>query len=490
VRFVTPRCISLKRSNIRPVRPVDIIIMNQTIAIEHGDVHAPVAGSRVKEILLNKKLIIIAVVVAVLAVAGFFFYRARAASSAPTFRFVTIEKGNMQSKVSATGTLGAVTTVSVGTQVSGQVASLLVDYNDVVKKGQLLATIDPTLARSAVIDAQANVDKAQAQLLQMQRDYNRNRDLSKEGLIAKSLYEQSQSSMLVAQADVRSAQVAMDRAKQNLAYTSIYAPIDGVVVERNVQQGQTVAASLSAPQLFLIANDLAHMQILAQVGEGDIAQIKAGQTVKFSVQALPNQTFNGTVQQVRLQSTTADNVVNYTVVIAVDNAQNKLLPGMTARVDFLTQSATGVLKVSNAALRFSPTDEQLAELGVKKAAKPARTDSTGSNTGTNAATSTVSAADRAARRAARAAGGGGGRPSTATLYYLDKDGNVTTTMVRTGISDGTNTQIEGRNIEAGMKVIAGITSGTDAAKTSTAPTTTSPFSGGAQQRGGGRPGGF
>jgi len=436
---------------------------------------------------MNKKSLIAVAVIVVIAVIGLLVYRNGLAKNATSFRFVTIEKGNMQSKVSATGTLGAVTTVSVGTQVSGQVASLLVDYNDVVKKGQLLATIDPTLARSAVVDAQANVDKAQAELLQMQRDYKRNRELSNDGLIAKSLYEQSQSSMLVAQAQVRSAQVAMDRAKQNLSFTSIYAPIDGVVVERNVQQGQTVAASLSAPQLFLIANDLAHMQILAQVGEGDIAQIKAGQSVKFSVQALPNQTFAGTVQQVRLQSTTADNVVNYTVVIAVENAQNKLLPGMTARVDFLTQSATDVLKVSNAALRFAPTDEQLAELGVKKAARPARTTTA---TGSNAATSTVSAADRAARRAARTAGGGGGRPSTATLYYLDKDGNVTTTMVRTGISDGTSTQIEGRNIQAGMKVIAGITSGTETAKTSTAPTTTSPFSGGGQQRGGGRQGGF
>jgi HlyD family secretion protein len=466
--------------------------MNQTIAIESGA--QPSAVVVRKEILVNKKLLIAAAVIVVLAAAGFFFYRARVASGAPTFRFVTIEKGNMQSKVSATGTLGAVTTVSVGTQVSGQVASLLVDYNDVVKKGQLLATIDPTLARSAVIDAQANVDKAQAELLQMQRDYARNRDLNKQGLIAKSAFEQSQSSMLVAQADVRSAQVAMDRAKQNLAYTSIYAPIDGVVVERNVQQGQTVAASLSAPQLFLIANDLAHMQILAQVGEGDIAQIKAGQTVKFTVQALPNQTFNGTVEQVRLQSTTADNVVDYTVVINVDNAQNKLLPGMTARVDFLTQSATNILKVSNAALRFAPTDEQLTLMGVQKAAPRAKTatgtnGTTGNATGTNAATSTMSAADRAARRAARAANGGG-RPPIATLYYVDKDGKVATTMVRTGITDGTNTQIMGKDIQPGMKVIAGITTGAQTASTSTAPTATSPFSGGAQQRGGGRPGGF
>ncbi|MEA2163332.1 MAG: HlyD family secretion protein [Thermoanaerobaculia bacterium] len=430
---------------------------------------------------MRKKSIIAALLIAVIAAVGLFIYRDGLAKDAPAFRFVTIEKGNMQSKVSATGTLGAVTAVSVGTQVSGQVASLLVDYNDVVKKGQLLARIDPTLAQSAVVEAQASVDKAQAELLQMQRDYKRNQDLSKEGLIAKSAYEQSQSSMMVAQAQVRSAQVAMDRAKQNLSFTSIYAPIDGVVVERNVQQGQTVAASLSAPQLFLIANDLAHMQILAQVGEGDIAQIKQGQTVKFTVQALPNQTFNGTVQQVRLQSTTADNVVNYTVVIAVDNAQNKLLPGMTARVDFLTQSATDVLKVSNAALRFQPTDDQLAQLGVTKAATPAKT--------TTAATSTMSDADRAARRAARAAGGGA-RPMVATLYYLDTDGHVATTKVRTGISDGTSTQIQGRNLQAGMKVIAGISSGAQAAPATAAKTTTSPFSGGGPAQGGGRQGGF
>lgn len=437
---------------------------------------------------MKKKSMIAAVVIVVVAAVGLFVYRNKQAKNAMSFRFVSIEKGNMQSKVSATGTLGAVKTVSVGTQVSGQVSELLVDYNDVVKKGQLLARIDPTLAQSAVVDAQANLDKARAQLLQLQRDDNRNRDLTKAGLLARSADEQSHSSVQVAQADVRSAEVAMDRAKQNLSYTSIYAPIDGVVVDRNVQQGQTVAASLSAPQLFLLANDLAHMQILAQVGEGDVAQIKEGQTVKFSVQALPNQTFSGTVDQVRLQSTTADNVVDYTVVISVENAQNKLLPGMTARVDFLTQSATNVLKISNAALRFKPTDDQLTQMGVEKAATPAKTASS-STTGTSGgSTSTMSAADRAARRAARAASGT--RPTVATLYYLDKDGHVATTNVRTGISDGTNTQIDGHTIQAGMKVIAGITTGTQVAQTSTAKTTSSPFSGGSQQQGGRRPGGF
>jgi HlyD family secretion protein len=438
---------------------------------------------------MKRKSIIAVLLIVVLAGAGLLVYREGFAKEAPSFRFVTIEKGDMQSKVSATGTLGAVTTVSVGTQVSGQVAELLVDYNDHVKKGELLARIDPTLAQAAVVDAQANVDKAQAELLQMQRDFNRNRELTTAGLVAKSAFEQSESSLAVARAQVRSAQVALDRARQNLAYTSIYAPIDGVVVERNVQQGQTVAASLSAPQLFLIANDLTHMQILAQVGESDIAQIQEGQPVTFSVQALPNQQFKGTVQQVRLQSTTADNVVNYTVVVAVDNAQNKLLPGMTARVDFLTKSATGVFKVSNAALRFKPTDAQLAELGVTKAATPARTGTNGG--GRDGATSTMSDADRAARRAQwqqRGGGNGGTRPQTATLYYLDKDGHVATARVRTGISDGTSTEVQGRNLTAGMKIIAGISSG--ATQTASTSTAASPFGGGQQQRGGQRPGGF
>lgn len=432
---------------------------------------------------MKRKSIIAVIVVAVVGAIGLFVYHDAFAKPAAAFRFVTVERGNLQQSVSATGTLGAVTTVSVGTQVSGQVAALLVDYNDVVKKGQLLARIDPTLAQQGVVDAQANLDKVRAQLLQGQRDNNRNRELNTDGLLAKSAFEQSQSSVEVAQADVKSAQVALDRARQNLAYTNIYAPIDGVVVDRNVQQGQTVAASLSAPQLFLIANDLAHMQILAQVGESDIAQIKEGQPVSFSVQALPNQKFNGTVQQVRLQSTVADNVVDYTVVIAVDNAQNKLLPGMTARVDLQTQSATNVLKVSNAALRFKPTDEQLASLGVQKAAAPAKT------TTTSTATSTMSPAERAARKAAR----GGQRPSIATLYYIDQNGKLASANVATGVSDGTSTEIRTRGdsmIKEGTNVVAGIAApSTATAATATTGSSASPFTpSGGQQRPGSRGG--
>src|SRR3954454_7881045 len=235
----------------------------------------------------QKKSIITIAIIAVLAIAGMLVHKVAFAKEQTAYRFAPASRGDISATVSATGTLNAVTTISVGTQVSGQVSQLLVDFNDHVKKGQLLARIDPTLAQQAVSDAQANLEKTQAQALQASRDYTRNRELTNEGLVARSAFEVSQSGATVANAGVKSARVALDRAKQNLSYTSIYAPIDGVVVERNVQQGQTVAASLSAPQLFLIANDLSQMQILAQVGESDIAQIKEGQKASFTVQALP-----------------------------------------------------------------------------------------------------------------------------------------------------------------------------------------------------------
>ena len=428
-------------------------------------------------IMRQKKSVIAIGLVLILSIVGVLVHRLAFAKETTTYRFATIERGNLQSTVSATGTLNAVTTVSVGTQVSGQVSELLVDFNDHVKKGQLLARIDPTLAMQAVTDAQANLEKSQAQALQASRDYARNRELTNDGLVARSAFEVAQSGATVANAGVKSARVALDRAKQNLSYTSIYAPIDGVVVERNVQQGQTVAASLSAPQLFLIANDLSQMQILAQVGESDIAQIKEGQPVSFTVQALTGQTFKGTVKQVRLQSSTTDNVVNYTVVVSVPNTDGKLLPGMTARVQFLTKQADNVLKVSNSALRYKPTDAEVAAL---KAARQATTTST---------TSTTSTA-RAAR-SGRTGGARTGNSNFGTLYYLDDNGKLAVARVKTGINDGSTTEITGRTIKEGMKVIAGTVNPTaTTAQTSTAPA--SPFQGGQQgggQRGGGR-GGF
>jgi HlyD family secretion protein len=433
---------------------------------------------------MKKKSFLAIGLVALISVIAVLVHRVAFAKETTTYRFATIERGNVESTVSATGTLNAVRTVSVGTQVSGQIAQLYVDYNDVVKKGQLLARIDPTLQQQAVTDAQASVERAQAQELQAQREYNRNRELMNVGLVARSVYETTDSSLDVARANVKSARVALDRARQNLEYTNIYAPIDGVVVERNVDDGQTVAASLSAPQLFLIANDLRNMQILANVGEGDIAQIKEGQKVKFTVQALSGQTFEGQVAQVRLQSATQENVVNYTVVVSVANAEKKLLPGMTARVEFLTSNAENVLKVANAALRFKP------------AADVAVATTTTAQTGTATATGTAAGTppgQPAGRRRSGTGAGAGQRTRTGgmgTLYTVDAKGTLTPIRVRTGLTDGSVTEIRGRDLKEGTKVIAGTAQPQSADATATS--TASPFGGNSnqqQQRGGAR-GGF
>src|SRR5688572_7249151 len=300
---------------------------------------------------MNKsRWLIIVLVAASLGFAGWWVYGRTNGKKESPYRFATIERGDIEATVSATGALGAVTTVSVGTQVSGQLSAIYADFNDEVKKGQLLARIDPVLLQQAVEEGLAGVQRAQAQLDAAKREYDRNQKLFAEQLIPESEITGFQSTYEVAQANMTSARVSLDRAKRNLGYTEIYSPIDGVIVERNVDVGQTVAASLSAPQLFLIANDLADMQILAKVDESDIGLIQDGQSVQFTVQSFPGRSFAGTVKQVRLQSTTQDNVVNYTVVIGVKNETGRLLPGMTATVQFLTASADSVLVVPNAAL--------------------------------------------------------------------------------------------------------------------------------------------
>ena len=243
-----------------------------------------------------------AATVAVAMLAGTTWLYARAdGKETLAYRTAPVTRATLTSTVSATGTLSAVRTVQVGTQVSGQVSQISVDFNDKVKKGELLARIDPTLQQQAVQDAQAQLEGAQAQLSLAQDSYTRDKQLFDAKVLTASEFATTRSNFSVQQATVKSAQIALDRAKQNLSYTSIYAPIDGVIVERNVDVGQTVAASLSAPQLFLIANDLSEMQILASVDESDIGQIKDGAKAQFTVQSYPTQTVrrNG-CKQVRL----------------------------------------------------------------------------------------------------------------------------------------------------------------------------------------------
>jgi HlyD family secretion protein len=394
---------------------------------------------------------LIPVVILLALVGGWIYFRA-GGDGAPAYRFATVERGDLEATVSATGTLEAVTTVQVGTQVSGQVSAILVDFNDEVKKGQLLARIDPTLQQQAVQEAQAGLQRSQAQFAAAKLEYDRNKQLADQRIITASEFTAIESSYEVARANLTSAQIAVQRARQNLAYTSIYSPIDGIVVERNVDVGQTVAASLSAPQLFLIANDLSRMQILASVDESDIGLIEERQPVRFTVQAYPNERFSGRVQQVRLQSTTTENVVNYTAVVDVDNPDGKLLPGMTATVDFLTGSAENVLTVPNAALRFRATEAMIAEVRDRQPAVA----SGGRDTPASQVTSTATGAV-AARDSARGGAGATRAANMATLWYIDAAGNLATMRVRTGLSDGQRTEVRGEGLAEDLRIIVGVT---------------------------------
>jgi HlyD family secretion protein len=403
----------------------------------------------------NVRLIVGAALAVVLLFVAWMFVRGERGEASP-YRFATVERGDLEAIVSATGKLSAVTTVQVGTQVSGQVDKILVDFNDRVKQGQLIARIDPTLQEQEVRDAQAGVERNQAELEQAQREYDRNLQLFERKVLTEIEFNTAKYALAVARANLKSAQVMLDRARKNLAYTEIFAPIDGIVVERNVDVGQTVAASLNTPQLFLIANDLAHMQILASVDESDIGMIRNGQPVRFSVQAYPNVTFQGKVQQVRLQSATVENVVNYTVVVAVDNPDGKLLPGMTATVEFVTGSVSDALLVPNAALRFRPTEAMFAkvrgsrgEVGDRAQAqpRPGGQRSAGTDSGNSSAR-----ANAPGRRPANAA----------MLWYLGNNGELEMTRARTGISDGQRTQVESAELREGMQIIVGVTQGAQA----------------------------
>lgn len=411
---------------------------------------------------------VIGAVVALVALAGgLWWFLSSGSVNVPVFRFATVERGDLQSTVSATGALSAIQTVLVGTQVSGQVAEIHADFNDRVTKGQLLARIDPTLQRQAVQDAQANLQKATAQLLQAKQEYGRIDTLFSKEATTVTEFGTAQLNMSVAQAGARSAQIALDKAKQNLSLTNIYAPIDGVVVERDVDIGQTVAASLAAPQLFVLAQDLSQMQILAAVDESDIGSIKEGQTAQFTVQTYPGRTFAGTVSQVRLQSKTTDNVVSYTVVVLLENADQKLLPGMTATVEFVTGSATDALLVSNAALRFKPTSDMLAASGLattttdssRGRGRPvgSATSAAGTPPASPATGVAASAAAAAANRPRRAGSGAGTVGGFGSLWALDANKKLRPIHVRIGLTDGQRTQIMSDSVTAGMQVIVGAT---------------------------------
>lgn len=309
----------------------------------------------------NKKTwAIVIAVVAVVAVAAYLLSGGKKENTV-SFETAKVERTSIKSSITATGTIEPVTSVTVGTQVSGIVSKLYVDYNSVVKKGQVIAELDKTNLTSELKTAQANLSSAQSTLNYEQTNFNRYQTLFNKGLVSADEYETAKLSYLKAKEQVNTSRESVQKAQTNLGYATITSPIDGVVLSKAVEEGQTVAASFNTPELFTIAQDLTNMRVIADIDEADIGGVKEGQRVTFTVDAFPDDHFEGQVTQVRQQATTESNVVTYEVVISAPNNDLKLKPGLTANVTIYTMEKNDVMAVPSKALRFTPNEALLTE---------------------------------------------------------------------------------------------------------------------------------
>jgi len=343
------------------------------------------------------------------------------AGDGPSFRTEPVTRGDVQQTVTATGTVNPVTTVQVGTQVSGTIKALFADFNSRVRKGQLIAQIDPAFYETQLAQAQANADRAQAALRDAERLLNQNKTLFARNLVAKNDYDAAETTYDSARAQLAQAKAALQAAETNLSYTKIFSPVDGIVISRNVDVGQTVAASFQTPTLFLIAQDLTKMQIDTNVAESDIGTVKVGQEVEFTVDAYPDMTFKGTVWQKRQAPITVQNVVTYIVVVQVGNQDLKLMPGMTANVSIIISTKHDVLRITNAALRF--------RLGERPAS------------------------GGAAAKAGTAAGKGDKGEKKGPAVWVLENGAPRRVGITPGISDGNNTEVLSEDLKEGQQVI-------------------------------------
>ncbi len=391
---------------------------------------------------------------------GVWRWRAGARKPAPQMETARVDRGRIVAKVTATGTLSAIVTVQVGSQVSGRIQALYADFNSTVKKGQLIAKIDPQLFQAAVeqaranhVAAEGNLAKSKAQAVDARRQYGRNRSLAEQKLISQADLDTSESNADAADAQVKSsrgaveqARAALHQAEVNLAYTDIVSPTSGVVISRSVDVGQTVAASLQAPTLFVIAEDLSKMQVDTSVAEADVGRLQDGMAATFTVDAYPSETFEGRVRQIRNAPQTVQNVVTYDAVIDVGNPELKLRPGMTANVTFVYAEKDDVLRVPNAGLRFRPPPDLFPapSPASPKAGVPARTSG-----------AAAGGRDGAAPRAAA-------RPDQRTIWVL-RESRPVPVRVRTGISDGSATEILEGEVEPGEQVVTDVSGGSGGA---------------------------
>jgi len=383
----------------------------------------------------GKKIIIIGVIILILLAAWYFFFGSRKEEKM-VLETAPVEKGHIAEIITSTGTIQPVDTVEVGTQISGIIKNIYTDYNAQVTEGQLLAELDPTLMQATVDQIKGQLAQAESNLNYQKINYNRQKELFNVGAISQAAYDLATNSYETAQASVNSIKAQLRSAQQNLSFTKIYSPINGVVLNRSVSVGQTVAASFNTPTLFSLAKDITKMQVQAKVDEADIGDVKAGDRVTFTVDAYIDQTFEGKVAEIRLQPTTSSNVVTYTTIIETSNADMKLKPGMTATVTIYTKEANDVLTIPVNALKFNIDPSQI---GSEYQLVPNRTkDSTTTN---------------------------------ATLVWLLKGRKLIQQPIRTGINDNTKVQvISGLNVQD--TVIVGITTATAAAAEST---NTNPF---------------
>lgn len=442
---------------------------------------------------MSKRILswILGVVLAAGLVAGL-VWKLRAPSQ-PEVRFETApaERGRLSSHVTSSGTLSALVTVQVGSQVSGRIDKLLVDFNSPVKKGEVIARIDPLMFEAEVRKARANVaaasgnlsrSRAEAELAERQRA--RAQALNAEGLASKADLDTAEAGAISARAQVEAlkgtleqARAALNQAEINLAYTTIKSPIDGVVISRSVDVGQTVAASLSAPTLFTIAEDLRKMQVDTFVAEADVGKLRAGMTARFTVDAFPGRRFKGTVREIRNAPQTVQNVVTYDAVIDVENPELELKPGMTANVTVVVTEKDDVLKVPNAALRFRPGPEVIPSASASASAEGERPrrGRNGQRSGEAAAAGPAevgsaevgpAAVGSAAAAPPSAGGDGEGRREQRTVWVL-RDGTPQAVRIRTGITDGTSTEVVEGELREGEQLIVSASGGAAAAPSNT-----------------------
>lgn len=421
----------------------------------------------------KKTFLIIGAIVLVLIVAFLVFKRISKEDSQATFDTVKVQSGSISNTVTATGTIQAVKTINVGTQVSGIIQKIYVDFNDVVKKGQLMARLDTTPNQSQLAQSQANLDQAQAQLDYQFATYERLKALYEKSLIAKADYDQALYNYQNAKGNLANAKSAVSRAKINLDYCTITSPINGVVLNRAIEEGQTVASSFSTPTLFTIVNDLTQMQVQTSVDEADIGKIRKGERVEFSVDAYPDLKFTATVSQVRLQPVTTNNVVTYVVILNAPNPDKKLMPGMTASATIFVDEKTNTLFLAGKAIRFTPSaaymQKMMAEFQKRRAerAKTSGTEASGQppagQPGPN------EAAGQGTQQYSRT--NGGTLPANVKRVWIKNDkGGIRPVMVTTGIDNGTNVEILS-GLKEGDDVVYSMNE--NSSKTATTATTSS-----------------